>query len=174
MVAKKGEIMAKVSGGGMAAVIALDAEKIQDTLASNDLTRVDLANFNSPGQIVLSGPASEVDSAIPLLKDAGAKLVVPLKVSGAFHSQMMKEPSLNLQSLLGDFPFPHPLFRFIRAFMPSLTKNSREIAEKLVLRMRRPVRWTEIITNLRPVPEFRSLWNVDQEALLTKLLRQIP
>ena len=62
--------MAKVSGGGMAAVIALDAEKIQDTLGSNDLTRVDLANFNSPGQIVVSGPASEVDSAIPLLKDA--------------------------------------------------------------------------------------------------------
>ena len=61
MVAKRGEIMAKVSGGGMAAVIGLEAVRIEETLASNDLNQVDLANFNSPGQIVVSGPAASVE-----------------------------------------------------------------------------------------------------------------
>ena len=173
MVAKRGEIMAKVSGGGMAAVIALDAEKIQDTLASNDLTRVDLANFNSPGQIVVSGPASEVDSAIPLLKDAGAKLVVPLKVSGAFHSQMMKEPSLEFAEFIRGFSFSAPTFPVYSNVHALAYENSEGIAEKLVLQMRRPVRWTEIITNLRSsgVSEFVECGPGN---VLTKLLRQIP
>ena len=61
--------------------------------ASNGFTGIDLANFNSPGQIVISGPAAEISESLAPLKEAGAKLVVPLKVSGAFHSRMMEEPA---------------------------------------------------------------------------------
>ena len=84
MVAKRGEIMSQVEGGGMAAVIGLDADVIRETLSSVSLTDIDLANFNSPGQIVVSGPAEQIKEIIAPLKEAGAKLVVPLKVSGPF------------------------------------------------------------------------------------------
>ena len=81
MVAKRGEIMSKVSGGGMAAVIGLESEGIRETLAAISADQIDLANFNSPGQIVISGPASQIQETLAPLKEAGAKLVVPL--SGA-------------------------------------------------------------------------------------------
>ena len=85
--------MSQVSGGGMAAVIALEADQITEVFANKDFTGIDLANFNSPGQIVVSGPAAEISESLAPLKEAGAKLVVPLKVSGAFHSRMMEGTS---------------------------------------------------------------------------------
>ena len=56
--------MSQVSGGGMAAVIALEASRIQEVFASNGFTGIDLANFNSPGQIVISGPAAEISESL--------------------------------------------------------------------------------------------------------------
>ncbi|SVD93303.1 uncharacterized protein METZ01_LOCUS446157, partial [marine metagenome] len=88
LVAKRGEIMAKVSGGGMAAVIGLEPSRIIEVLAETGAADVDLANFNSPGQTVLSGPAASMEPLLGPMKDAGAKMFVPLKVSGAFHSRM--------------------------------------------------------------------------------------
>ena len=100
MVAKRGEIMSAVSGGAMAAVIGLDAEVLSTTLKNQSLNQIDLVNFNSPGQIVISGPETEVLSSLDPIKRSGAKLVVPLKVSGAFHSWMMAEPSDSFASFL--------------------------------------------------------------------------
>ena len=57
MVSKRGEIMSKIRGGGMAAVIGMDADSIHSTMENTNLDQIDLANFNSPGQIVISGPA---------------------------------------------------------------------------------------------------------------------
>ena len=173
MVAKRGEIMAKVSGGGMAAVIGLEAVGIEETLSSNDLNQVDLANFNSPGQIGVSGPAASVEMAVPLLKEAGAKLVVPLKVSGAFHSHMMKEPSLEFAEFIKTFTFSAPSFPVFANVHALAYDKPEEIPERLVLQMRRPVRWTETITNLRSsgVSEFLECGPGN---VLTKLLRQIP
>ena len=108
MVAKRGEIMAKVSGGGMAAVIGMEADKISSILDQNGADQVDLANFNSPGQIVLSGPsASQISDVLSPLKEEGARLVVPLKVSGAFHSRMMKEPAAQFGEFLKNFHLNH-------------------------------------------------------------------
>ena len=114
MVAKRGEIMSQVSGGGMAAVIALDADKIKEVFADKGLTGIDLANFNSPGQIVISGPAAEITESLAPLKEAGAKLVVPLKVSGAFHSRMMEGPAQKFAEFLKDFSFTKLRFRFMQ------------------------------------------------------------
>ena len=57
--------MSQVSGGGMAAVIALDADEIKEVFVDKDLAGIDLANFNSPGQIVISGPAAEISNPTP-------------------------------------------------------------------------------------------------------------
>lgn len=74
--------------GGMAAVIAMDADKIAE-ICENTPGKVQIANYNCPGQIVISGEAEAVKAASAALAEAGAKRVIPLNVSGPFHSQML-------------------------------------------------------------------------------------
>jgi len=173
MVAKRGEIMSQVEGGGMAAVIGLDADVIRETLSSVSLTDIDLANFNSPGQIVVSGPAEQIKEIIAPLKEAGAKLVVPLKVSGAFHSRMMEQPALQFQEFLGNFSFSQsqiPVYSNVEAQPYS---DAETIPSILVRQIHSPVRWSETIVKMREsgAQEFRECGPGN---VLTKLLRQIP
>ena len=172
MVAKRGEIMSQVSGGGMAAVIALEASRIQEVFASNGFTGIDLANFNSPGQIVISGPAAEIAESLAPLKEAGAKLVVPLKVSGAFHSRMMEEPAQKFGEFLKDFSFLEtsiPVYANVTA-VPY--PDSSSIPETLVSQIHSPVRWSDSILAMRSAGA-DSFQECGPGKVLTKLLRQI-
>ena len=172
MVAKRGEIMSQVSGGGMAAVIALEASRIQEVFASNGFTGIDLANFNSPGQIVISGPAAEISESLAPLKEAGAKLVVPLKVSGAFHSRMMEEPAQKFGEFLKDFSFLEtsiPVYANVTA-LPY--PDSSSIPETLVSQIHSPVRWSDSILAMRSAGA-DSFQECGPGKVLTKLLRQI-
>lgn len=94
LVRYRGEIMARadeLAPGAMAAVLGLDAPDVEDvvTRAAEDGVCV-VANYNCPGQVVISGSVEAIDRAEPLAKDAGAKRVIRLKVSGAFHSPLMQ------------------------------------------------------------------------------------
>ena len=173
MVAKRGEIMSQVEGGGMAAVIGLDADVIRETLSSVSLTDIDLANFNSPGQIVVSGPAEQIKEIIAPLKEAGAKLVVPLKVSGAFHSRMMEQPALQFQEFLGNFSFSQPQIPVYSNVEAQPYSDAETIPSILVRQIHSPVRWSETIVKMREAGalEFRECGPGN---VLTKLLRQIP
>ena len=145
MVAKRGEIMSQVSGGGMAAVIALDAEKIKEVFADKGFTGIDLANFNSPGQIVISGPAAEISESLAPLKEAGAKLVVPLKVSGAFHSRMMEGPAQKFAEFLKDFSFQETSMPVYANVTASPYPDASSIPETLVRQIHSPVRWSDSV-----------------------------
>ena len=173
MVAKRGEIMAKVRGGGMAAVIGLESNIISATLKKKNLQKIDLANFNSPEQIVISGPALEIDSSIPVLKEAGAKLVLPLKVSGAFHSEMMKEPSQEFAVFLKEFSFATPNFPIFANVTGSEYSNSEEIGGLLVKQMYSSVLWSKSIQKMRSFGAVEFI-ECGPGNVLTKLLRQIP
>lgn len=173
MVTKRGEIMAKVRGGGMAAVIGLESKIILATLKDKNLHKIDLANFNSPGQIVISGPALEIDSSIPILKEAGAKLIVPLKVSGAFHSEMMKEPSEEFAVFLEEFSFTAPSFPIFGNVTGSEYSDPEEIASLLVKQMYSSVLWSESIQKMRSLGADQFI-ECGPGNVLTKLLRQIP
>jgi malonyl CoA-acyl carrier protein transacylase len=172
MVAKRGEIMSQVSGGGMAAVIGMDGNKIKELLIEQGLEDIDLANFNSPGQIVISGPAQQIESSLQPLKAGGAKLVVPLKVSGAFHSRMMHEPARQFAEFLENFNFLDPQFPVYANVTAQPYANADAIAETLVKQVHSPVRWTETILAMRKaggvIFEECGPGNV-----LSKLLRQI-
>ena len=172
MVAKRGEIMSEVRGGGMAAVIALDVDEIKEVLDVHGFKGIDLANFNSPGQIVISGPAAEIAESLAPLKEAGAKLVVPLKVSGAFHSRMMAEPASKFSEFLEDFTFNSPLISVFANVTAAPYPDSSSIAETLVRQIYSPVRWTDTILGMRSAGA-----DVFEECgpgkVLTKLLRQI-
>ena len=173
MVAKRGEIMSQVVGGGMAAVIGLDAGVIRETLSSVSLPDIDLANFNSPGQIVVSGPSEQIKQIIAPLKEAGAKLVVPLKVSGAFHSRMMEQPALQFQEFLGNFAFSQPQTPVYSNVEAQPYGDAETIPSILVRQIHSPVRWTETIIKMREAGalEFQECGPGN---VLTKLLRQIP
>jgi len=172
MVAKRGEIMSQVRGGGMAAVIALDVNGIQEVIESHGFTGIDLANFNSPGQIVISGPEAEINASLSPLKEAGAKLVVPLKVSGAFHSRMMAEPASKFSEFLEGFSFNSPAISVFANVTAAPYPDSSSIAETLVRQIHSPVRWTDTILGMRSAGA-----DVFEECgpgkVLTKLLRQI-
>jgi trans-AT polyketide synthase/acyltransferase/oxidoreductase domain-containing protein len=173
MVAKRSEIMAKVKGGGMAAVIGLNPESIQAVLADNQLDKIDLANFNSPSQIVVSGPALEINNAVQVLKDAGAKLVVPLKVSGAFHSRMMKAPSEEFATYIENFTFSVPKFPVLANVTASEYNTGDEISSLLVKQIHSSVKWSETIQNIRATG-MEEFVECGPGNVLTKLLRQIP
>ena len=99
--------------GSMAAVLAMDAEKIEEVIAP--IEGVQIANYNCPGQIVISGKKEAVEAASEKLKEAGAKRVLPLNVSGPFHSSMLVEAGEKLGFLPGDLqskidPYLRPLY----------------------------------------------------------------
>ncbi len=96
IVSERGKAMqeaAQLACGGMSAVLGLDAKRVRETLQESRLRGVSLANFNSPTQIVISGELEEVQAAGAAMLAAGAKRVVPLNVSGAWHSPLM-EPAV--------------------------------------------------------------------------------
>ena len=136
-------------------------------------TDIDLANFNSPGQIVVSGPAEQIKEIIAPLKEAGAKLVVPLKVSGAFHSRMMEQPALQFQEFLGNFSFSQPQIPVYSNVEAQPYADAETIPSILVRQIHSPVRWTETIIKMREsgAQEFQECGPGN---VLTKLLRQIP
>jgi malonyl CoA-acyl carrier protein transacylase len=172
MVAKRGQIMSEVTGGGMAAVIGLEEAFILKVFEEQGLNGIDLANFNSPGQIVISGPAAEIAESLAPLKEAGAKLVVPLKVSGAFHSQMMEAPAQKFAEFLQDFTFNQPIISVYANVTASPYDEASSIADILVRQIYNPVRWTDTILGMRKAGA-ETFEECGPGRVLSKLLRQI-
>ena len=173
MVAKRGEIMAKVSGGGMAAVIGLDSDAIEGVLLSEGADQIDLANYNSPGQIVISGNEAQISNVLAPLKEAGARMVVPLKVSGAFHSRLMMDSANEFAEFIAKFSIKLPSFPVVSNVNANAYSSAASISELLVKQIYSPVRWTDVIQGIREngVDNFVECGPGN---VLTKLLRQIP
>ncbi|MCD8028403.1 MAG: ACP S-malonyltransferase [Erysipelotrichaceae bacterium] len=109
IVKQRGQIMSEALPAGttsMAAVIALDADIIADVI--KDIDDVTIANYNCPSQIVITGKKDAVEKASELLKEAGAKRVIPLNVSGAFHSPLLEDASHLLEDVLKQYPISKP------------------------------------------------------------------
>lgn len=172
LVKKRGELMSKIEGGAMAAVIGLDADAIAEAMSGCGQDEVDLVNFNSPSQVVISGPASSVPGLEAPLKEAGARHFVLLNVSGAFHSRYMKEPSEEFAEFVEDFEFSPPRFPVI-SNVEATPYGENNVAELLVRQISSPVLWSNSIRYIRGQGEveFREIGSGN---VLTKLLRQIP
>src|SRR5262249_2405352 len=98
LVGKTGELVAETRGGGLAAIIGLDEAPLEQICreVSAEGAVVVIANYNSPGQLVISGAGAAIERACALAKQRGAKRVLPLKVSAAFHSPLMREAAEGL------------------------------------------------------------------------------
>jgi [acyl-carrier-protein] S-malonyltransferase len=159
----RGELMAAAGieqPGTMGAIIGLDKHVVNDICESLRSTGiVCAANFNSPGQIVISGNIEAVRAAMVLAKERGAKRAVELVVSGAFHSPLMESAADGLANALKQTEIKNaviPVYTNVNA-TPSL-KNS-EIRELLFRQLTNPVRWEEIIRNMSSnnIKEFYEL-----------------
>lgn len=135
--------------GTMAAVIGLDSGKVESLC--NDASSegiVQCANFNSPGQIVISGSVDGVKKAMELCKTAGAKMVKELVVSAAFHSPLMLSAKEKLNSALSSTNFYNPKFPVFTNVTAKPVEGISEIKSKLYEQITAPVRWEETIMNM--------------------------
>lgn len=127
--------------GGMAAVLAMDAGKIEEAIAP--IEGVQIANYNCPGQIVISGKKEAVDEAALKLKEAGAKRVIPLNVSGPFHSRMLEEAGRKLKEVLDTVEIHTPEIPYAANVTAEYVTRAEDVKPLLVKQVSSSVRWEQ-------------------------------
>ena len=133
--------------GTMAAVINLPAETIEEICAS--CTGIVIpANYNSDGQVVISGEAEAIAEACAKMKEAGAKRALPLPVSGAFHSPLMEPARLELAEAIDKTPFQVPVCPIYQNVTALPSTDPDVIKDNLLRQLTSPVRWTQTVLNM--------------------------
>ena len=133
--------------GTMAAVIKLPTETVEEICASC-AGLVIPANYNSEGQIVISGEAGAVAEACAKMKEAGAKRALPLAVSGAFHSPLMEPARLELAEAIEKTPFRAPVCPVYQNVTALPSTDPVVIKDNLLRQLTSPVRWTQTVQNM--------------------------
>lgn len=152
-VRQRGQLMEKAvprGRGTMAAVLGMDKELLEHICseASSGGESVQPANLNCPGQIVISGTVGGVEKASVLAREAGARRVVPLSVSGPFHSALMKPAAGQLKKVLDGLPMQNAEITVIANSTAKPEHTVEEIRSHLIEQLYSPVRWTESIEQL--------------------------
>lgn len=146
LVKKRGELMSEASEGAMAAIINSNEDEIRQILKDNNLNNIDLANFNSPSQIVISGLKDEIKAAQSCFQQ-GKILYYPLNTSGAFHSRFMKPSQEKFATYLKKFKLAEPQIPVIANVTAREYKND-EIAHNMASQIAGAVRWSESVQYL--------------------------
>ena len=131
----------------MAAIIGLDDETVEKVCAEIDEIVVP-ANFNCPGQLVISGSMKGIEVACEKLKEAGAKRALPLKVGGAFHSPLMEPARVELEEAIENTTFATPTCAVYQNVNAKPVTNPSEIKKNLVAQLTAPVRFTQTMVNM--------------------------
>jgi [acyl-carrier-protein] S-malonyltransferase len=152
-VRKRGEFMEEAVPAGlgaMAAVLGMDADQLEEvtTSVTNDGNPVQLANLNCPGQIVISGSAKGVELASALAKEKGAKRVIPLEVSGPFHSSLMKPAAEKLSDTLNSISINEAKVPVVANVTALPITQAEDIKVKLVEQLYSPVRWQQSVEKM--------------------------
>jgi malonyl CoA-acyl carrier protein transacylase len=145
---KRGELMSRAKNGGMGAVIGLGADMVAKVVEENGLASIDVANFNSPSQTVVSGPVEDIGRAGPLFEKAGARLYMPLQVSAAFHSRYMAYAAKAFADFLAPMSFAAPKIPVIAnvTAQPYPTDNASESVKSLLMKqITCSVRWNQSV-----------------------------
>lgn len=135
-------------GGAMMAILGLDADVIAESLKKVDGI-VSIANDNCPGQIVITGEEKAVTAAGEVLKEAGAKRCIPLKVSGPFHSALLEGAGKQLSEVLAEVDIKAPKCPYISNVTADIVESDENIKELLTKQVSSPVRFRESILKLK-------------------------
>lgn len=140
------------SPGTMAAVIGMKAEQIKELcLQASEDGYVGVANYNSPEQVVISGTIASVQKASEIIKAAGAKRVVPLKVGAAFHSPLMKEAAEEFAAMIDKASFSKPLFPVVSNYTAKASEDPEVLKEALRKQMLGSVLWTDSVREMSSI-----------------------
>ena len=156
LVQKRGELMAQISGGGMAAIVNASSEHIADVLKANGLNNVYMANFNAPLQTVISGLYAEVASAEQYFQMQGKMRFYPLATSGAFHSAYMQEAMEQFRTYLRDVPFAAPTIPVV-ANVTARPYEAGAILDTLASQIASTVRWSDSMQYLMALAHARGV-----------------
>jgi trans-AT polyketide synthase/acyltransferase/oxidoreductase domain-containing protein len=169
LVQRRGAIMSKATGGGMAAVLMLEPEKIREVIADPKWSGIDVANYNSPRQTVISGPKALIVEAQEAFEAAGCRRYVVLAVSGAFHSRYMSDAEAEFREFLAEFTFNKPQVPVIANVTAEAYDD--DVADTLARQITGSVRWTDTLAGLlKEYPEGNYV-EVGPKIVLTGLLR---
>lgn len=175
LVKKRGELMSRAVDGAMAAILGASKEDIEAILADNGLTEIDLANYNTPSQIVISGARDQMIAAEPLFQKAKIRFV-PLNTSGAFHSRFMQPAAVEFETFLREFTLRDPRIPVI-ANVTARPYAPGEVGSNLVKQIASTVKWSESIQYLLSLEEGASepmeLVELGHGDVLTRLALQI-
>jgi len=131
----------------MAAIIGLEDKTVEDIL--KDINEVVVpANYNSSGQLVISGSVKGIEMACKKLKEAGARRALPLKVGGAFHSPFMEPARIKLAEAINNTKFSQPICPVYQNATAKAVTDPHEIRKNLVAQLTSPVRWAQSVKNM--------------------------
>lgn len=150
LVAQRSEAMQEacnVNPSSMAAVLGLEDEKVEDICGTIEGIVVP-ANYNCPGQLVISGETKAVEEACAKLKEAGAKRTLILPVNGAFHSPLMKPAQEKLAQAINETKFRKPGMAIYQNITTTAVTDEQEIKQNLIAQLTGPVKWTQTIRNM--------------------------
>ncbi len=131
----------------MAAILGLDDAKVEEICAATGEVVVP-ANYNSPGQLVISGSMKGIEVACEQLKAAGARRALPLKVGGAFHSPLMEPARVELEAAIRSTPVTAPVCPVYQNVTAKPVTDPAVIRENLIAQLTAPVLWTQIVQNM--------------------------
>ncbi len=149
LIQKRANLMneaAEKTKGSMAAVLGLSDESVINIV--NTINNVYVANFNSPGQVVITGGQEEINLNLDKFKTAGAKRVLPLAVSGAFHSPLMQQAGKEFVDYIREFTFKNAKFPVYTNVDATATIDSENFKKKLPQQIYSSVLWTKTIKNI--------------------------
>lgn len=173
LVKKRGELMAQVRDGGMAAVVGTSRRRLEAVIKDTGFNAVEVANFNSPKQIVISGPLADLERLGPLLEQAGAGTYVPLPVSAAFHSRFMASCAESFAQFLRPFTFSAPKIPVVaNVTAQPYPADSEAIKALLVRQITHPVQWSQSVRYLL-AHGVKDLREIGPGNVLTRLVQQI-
>jgi len=132
--------------GGMAAVMGLSGAEIEKVTAG--ISGVSIANYNCPGQIVITGLSEAVKAATEQLKESGAKRVIPLQVSGPFHSPLLRDAGKELMDILSDIEIGLLDIPYVTNVTGEYVTNSSQTRELLAAQVASPVRWQQSVETM--------------------------
>lgn len=171
IVAERGRLMQEAceqTTGGMAAIIGETREAIAALCAQFD---VEAANFNAPGQIIISGEQAKVTAAVEAGKARGMKRVIPLNVAGAYHSRLMEPARAQFAAFLADIPFAAPQLQVFSNTTGQAVADPAAIKTALVNQVVSSVRW-EDCTRAAVAAGATALWELGPGAVLAGLARR--
>lgn len=171
IVAERGRLMQQAceqTSGGMAAVIGEDRAKVQELCRDFD---VEAANFNAPGQIIISGEKAKVAAAVSAAKDRGMKKVMPLNVAGAYHSRLMEPARAAFAAYLEGIPFAAPRFTVFTNTTGQAIREPAGIKAALVKQVVSSVLWEDCMRSAAAAGA-TEFWELGPGGVLSGLARR--